>query len=258
MITNFTMVNESDLLITNALYFCGKFQVAFEKKHTENNVSCYGHQTRQQIGTVSMMHSKAEKIFKQKMDGNWDVSKLEYAEQFFLSLLCSVDNLGVAVIASDWTFTVLLIGSDESRMALDGLGAFKESPFSTNTRTQLLRAFDVDFTRNRKCKSLISRSKRILCRMDCCCWPNRSNIDVIRWKNICPQSVVYSIDEFLEYGDREGVFIDGQPISDSQLYRVGHEKDRHQQWGGRIRGERCFVSRFPVSNSSSDSRWAVV
>ena len=167
MITNFEMVNESDLLITNALYFCGEFQVAFETQHTENNVSCYGHQTRQQIGTVSMMHSKAERIFKQKMDGNWDFSKLEYAEQFLLSLLCSVDNLGVAVIASDWTFTVLLIGSDESRMALDELGASKESPFSTNTRTQLLRAFDVDFARNRK--SLISRSKRILCRMDCCC-----------------------------------------------------------------------------------------
>ena len=89
------IMSMSDFLITNAIYFCGKFKVAFEERRTQENVPFYSHRTQSQesnqIGTVTMMCSKAKRIFAQKVDGVWDVVKLEYADSS-LSLFLVICN----------------------------------------------------------------------------------------------------------------------------------------------------------------------
>ncbi len=69
------IMSDSDLVITNAIYFSGKFVVPFLLKDTEKNVSFY----TDGITKVDMMYSKAKRSIAQKVNGLWDVVKLKYA-----------------------------------------------------------------------------------------------------------------------------------------------------------------------------------
>ena len=97
MITN--MVNESimkssQLLITNAIYFNGKFVNAFDVKKTKKNVGFYVDRAHsKEISKVEMMAQTSELMIAEQVFGVWNVVKLEYAN-CKISLFLVINDYG--------------------------------------------------------------------------------------------------------------------------------------------------------------------
>ena len=87
------IMSESDMLITNAIYFSSKFMVPFDKERTEHNVPFGDHEPLIKSREVTMMYSKAQRFFALKVNEIWDVVKLECAHSS-LSLFLVINNHG--------------------------------------------------------------------------------------------------------------------------------------------------------------------
>lgn len=82
------------VLITNAIYFAGKFKLSFNKDSTKENEPFFDQRRRFEVGKVSMMCSTKEKrTIALRVDEIWDVLKLEYADSS-LSLLLVINKHG--------------------------------------------------------------------------------------------------------------------------------------------------------------------
>eukprot|EP01083_Nonionella_stella_P145231 454693_1 len=89
---------ETKLIITNAIYFKGKFVGRFDKNKTKQNVAFYGNKVSQ----VTMMYSDTNRLFAQNVNG-YDVVKLKY-ENSKISLNLVMNNS--ADIQSKQTLTM--------------------------------------------------------------------------------------------------------------------------------------------------------
>ena len=97
MITN--MVDESimksaELIITNAIYFNGKFVKPFDVKKTQKNVGFYKDKEHsKEISKVEMMQQTSDLMIAEKVFGIWNVVKLEYAN-CKISLFLVINDYG--------------------------------------------------------------------------------------------------------------------------------------------------------------------
>eukprot|EP01084_Bolivina_argentea_P286061 490660_1 len=94
-VVNESIMSNMELLISNAIYFNGKFLKPFPEKNTKEKVPFYSNRRQtKKLGEVTMMNSTNEQWIAEEVKGVWDVVKLQYVNSS-LSLYLVINNYGV-------------------------------------------------------------------------------------------------------------------------------------------------------------------
>ena len=90
-------MSQSELVIANAIYFKGLFAKPFDKKQTAKNVPFYATKKREtEISKVEMMQSETVQCAAHRVNGIYDVIKLQYKTDGNLSLILALDKYSKA------------------------------------------------------------------------------------------------------------------------------------------------------------------